>query len=166
MDYRKRGGRIKWLSSGAHSRIDSGGKNQRPQIWLRVGDPARILTSLCTFDAKAGGKTRSEENPFLTFQLMPTLTVIESVMLPMDFYNIYHSLERPFQAMSPFERVGITEQVDKFPAELSSGQQKRMRHPRLIANLPTLNYIMTAKIYIMQSKLDMFLNICYPSSRG
>ncbi len=75
---------------------------------------------------------------FQFFQLMPTLTVVENVMLPMDFCNVYAPRERRKQAMHLLERVDIAEQADKFPAALSGGQQQRVAIARALANNPPI----------------------------
>ncbi len=75
---------------------------------------------------------------FQFFQLMPTLTVVENVMLPMDFCNVYTPRERRSRAMRLLERVGIAEQADKFPTTLSGGQQQRVAIARALANDPPI----------------------------
>jgi putative ABC transport system ATP-binding protein len=75
---------------------------------------------------------------FQFFQLLPTLTVAENVMLPMDFAGkILPDLRRE-RAQQLLERVGIGEQADKFPATLSGGQQQRSAIARALANDPPL----------------------------
>ncbi len=75
---------------------------------------------------------------FQFFQLMPTLTVVENVMLPMDFCNVYTPRERRARAFSLLERVDIADQADKFPATLSGGQQQRVAIARALANDPPI----------------------------
>ncbi|MDO9302292.1 MAG: ATP-binding cassette domain-containing protein, partial [Anaerolineales bacterium] len=62
---------------------------------------------------------------FQFFQLLPTLTVAENIILPMDFCNTFPVKERRERAMSLLEKVGIAEQADKLPSDLSGGQQQR-----------------------------------------
>ncbi|MCP4359115.1 MAG: ABC transporter ATP-binding protein [Chloroflexi bacterium] len=73
---------------------------------------------------------------FQFFQLMPTLTVIENVMMPMDFCNVYPPRERRERALALLEQVGVANQADKFPAKLSGGQQQRVAIARALANDP------------------------------
>lgn len=75
---------------------------------------------------------------FQFFQLLPTLTIVENVMLPMDFCNTYSRKDRRERAFSLLEMVGIQEQADKFPATLSGGQQQRVAIARALANDPPL----------------------------
>ena len=75
---------------------------------------------------------------FQFFQLLPTLTVMENIVLPMDFCNSFPQRERNARAMSLLEKVGIAEQADKLPANLSGGQQQRAAIARALANDPQI----------------------------
>jgi putative ABC transport system ATP-binding protein len=75
---------------------------------------------------------------FQFYQLLPTLTVVENVLLPMDFCNAYPRRERAERAMSLLDQVGIAEQATRLPAELSGGQQQRAAIARAIANDPPI----------------------------
>jgi putative ABC transport system ATP-binding protein len=75
---------------------------------------------------------------FQFFQLLPTLTVVENVMLPMDFAKKIPAGVRRDQAQALLERVGIGDQADKLPATLSGGQQQRAAVARALANDPPL----------------------------
>jgi len=63
---------------------------------------------------------------FQFFQLLPTLTVVENVMLPMDFGGHRHPREREGRAMELLDRVGMADQARKLPASTSGGQSKSM----------------------------------------
>jgi putative ABC transport system ATP-binding protein len=75
---------------------------------------------------------------FQFFQLLPTLTVVENVMLPMDFAKKIPVGERRDRAQHLLERVGIGDQASKLPATLSGGQQQRAAIARALANDPPL----------------------------
>jgi len=75
---------------------------------------------------------------FQFFQLLPTLTVAENVMLPMDFCATFPAGRRRGRALDLLGQVGIAEQADKFPAMLSGGQQQRAAIARALANDPPL----------------------------
>lgn len=75
---------------------------------------------------------------FQFFQLLPTLTVAENVMLPMDFSKTLPFRERRKRALSLLERVAVTRHADKLPATLSGGEQQRVAIARALANEPPL----------------------------
>jgi putative ABC transport system ATP-binding protein len=75
---------------------------------------------------------------FQFFQLLPTLTILENVMLPMDFCATYPKKERKERALALLEKVNIREQADKFPSRLSGGQQQRVAIARALANDPPI----------------------------
>jgi putative ABC transport system ATP-binding protein len=75
---------------------------------------------------------------FQFFQLLPTLSVAENVMLPMDFCRTYPARERHDRAVGLLEQLGIADQADKLPTALSGGQQQRAAIARALANDPPL----------------------------
>ncbi len=75
---------------------------------------------------------------FQFFQLLPTLTVLENLMLPMDFCNTYNRRERKTRALALLERVDLVDQANKLPSALSGGQQQRVAIARALANDPPL----------------------------
>ena len=75
---------------------------------------------------------------FQFFQLMPTLTAIENVMLPMDLCDRWPAAGRRERARGLLARLGVADQADKFPAALSGGQQQRVAIARALANEPAL----------------------------
>ena len=75
---------------------------------------------------------------FQFFQLLPTLTAAENVMLPMDFSKTIPLRERRKRAVALLERVGVERQADKLPATLSGGEQQRVAIARALANEPPL----------------------------
>jgi putative ABC transport system ATP-binding protein len=75
---------------------------------------------------------------FQFFQLLPTLTALENVMLPMDFSGAIPAGERETRARALLARVGVGDQAAKLPATLSGGQQQRVAIARALANDPPL----------------------------
>lgn len=75
---------------------------------------------------------------FQFFQLLPTLTAAENVMLPMDFCKSLPFRERRKRALDLLERVAVTRHADKLPATLSGGEQQRVAIARALANEPPL----------------------------
>ena len=75
---------------------------------------------------------------FQFFQLLPTLTVLENVVAPMDFCNVWKPSERKDKAIALLERFEIADQAFKTPDMLSGGQQQRVAVARALANDPPL----------------------------
>ena len=75
---------------------------------------------------------------FQFFQLLPTLTVLENVRLPMDFCNQFAPAERNERAMSLLKLVGIEEFAHQLPSQLSGGQQQSAAIARALANDPQI----------------------------
>jgi len=75
---------------------------------------------------------------FQFFQLLPTLTILENVMLPMDFCATYPKPLARQRALRLLSDVGIAEHADKLPSALSGGQQQRAAIARALANDPPL----------------------------
>jgi len=75
---------------------------------------------------------------FQFFQLLPTLTAVENVILPMDYSRLYAPRERPERALHLLEQVGMIDEAHKLPAELSGGQLQSVAIARALANDPPL----------------------------
>ena len=75
---------------------------------------------------------------FQFFQLLPTLSLLENTMLPMDYCNMYSFNERPKRAMELLSMVGLEQQAHKLPGAVSSGQQQSAAIARALANDPAL----------------------------
>ncbi len=73
---------------------------------------------------------------FQFFQLLPTLTLIENIVLPMEFGRLYTAFERKERAMRLLEMVGMKELAHKLPSAISGGQQQRVAIARALANDP------------------------------
>lgn len=75
---------------------------------------------------------------FQFFQLMPTLTVLENVMMPMDFSGRIPSAQRKERAAALLRRVDMESHSHKFPSALSGGEQQRVAIARALANDPDI----------------------------
>ena len=75
---------------------------------------------------------------FQFFQLLPTLTVLENILLPMDFCNMFSTRERKDRALHLLEAVEMVDHAGKLPTALSGGQQQRVAIARALANDPAI----------------------------
>jgi len=120
--------------SGKSTLLNMIGGIDRPSSGsLRIG--GKDIQNL-THNDLAAWRGRSIGFVFQFFQLLPTLTVAENVMLPMDFAGVLPRSQRNARAMRLLERVGVADQADKLPSALSGGQQQRVAIARALANDP------------------------------
>ena len=103
------------------------------EIWVAGAPLHRFSTEKA---AKLRGKTMGVV--FQSFELLPTLTVLQNVMLPMDFARRYSLREQRERAMHLLEQVDIPEHAKKLPTALSGGQQQRLAIARAMANDPAI----------------------------
>ena len=75
---------------------------------------------------------------FQFFQLLPMLTLLENVMLPMDYAEMYEFEERPQKAKELLTLVGLEKEASKLPAAVSTGQQQAAAIARALACNPPL----------------------------
>ena len=112
-----------------------GGIDRPSQGTVRV---AGVLVHNASEDALARWRGRTVGIVFQFFQLLPTLTTAENVMLPMDFAGVRPVPERRPRALELLDLVGIADQADKLPRALSGGQQQRAAIARALANDPAI----------------------------
>ena len=103
------------------------------ELWV-AGSPIHTLTE----DGLAVWRGRAVGVVFQFFQLLPTLTVVENVMLPMDLSNSFRNGDRETRAMALLDEVEIADQAQKLPANISGGQQQRVAIARALANDPPI----------------------------
>jgi putative ABC transport system ATP-binding protein len=75
---------------------------------------------------------------FQFFQLLPTISVVENIMLPMDFCRTYPMRQREKRALELLDMVELAEHAYKLPTALSGGQQQRVAIARALANDPPI----------------------------
>lgn len=75
---------------------------------------------------------------FQFFQLLPTLSLLENTMLPMDYCNVYEYSERPERAMELLRMVGLEDHAYDLPASVSNGQQQAAAIARSLATDPPI----------------------------
>jgi len=102
---------------------------------IRVaGTPVHALGE----DDRAAWRGRSVGVVYQFFQLLPTLSVLHNVMLPMDLAGRLSVRDQKERAMRLLDQVGIAGHAHKLPAALSGGQQQRVAIARALANDPPI----------------------------
>jgi putative ABC transport system ATP-binding protein len=98
------------------------------------GRPVHVLSD----NQMAMWRGRNVGIVFQFFQLLPTLTALENVVMPMHFCGTYKSGGRRQRAMECLELVGMARQAHHLPSALSGGQQQRVAIARALANDPPI----------------------------
>ncbi|NMB89229.1 MAG: ATP-binding cassette domain-containing protein [Chloroflexi bacterium] len=75
---------------------------------------------------------------FQFFQLLPMLTLLENIMLPMDFCGLYTPRQRRERALMLLNLVDMDDHANKLPSAISGGQQQRVAIARALANDPPI----------------------------
>jgi len=75
---------------------------------------------------------------YQSFQLLPMLTLVQNVMMPMDMSGLFHPTKSKERALELLEMVELTEHAFKYPSQISGGQQQRVAIARALANDPPL----------------------------
>ena len=87
-------------------------------------------------DGRAAWRGRAVGVVLQFFQLLPTLTVLQNVMLPMDFADRYPIRQQRERALDLLDQMGIADHAHKLPSAVSGGQQQRIAIARALANDP------------------------------
>jgi putative ABC transport system ATP-binding protein len=95
------------------------------------------LTAL-TENQMAVWRGRSVGMVFQFFQLLPTLTILENVMLPMELCRVFPRQTRREQAIRLLQQVDMVDHSAKLPSAVSGGQQQRAAIARALANHPPI----------------------------
>ena len=75
---------------------------------------------------------------FQFFQLIPTLSLLQNIVLPMDFLGKLNKAQKQERALALLERVGLSDAAQRLPSQVSGGQQQRAAIARALANDPPL----------------------------
>jgi putative ABC transport system ATP-binding protein len=75
---------------------------------------------------------------YQSFQLLPMLTLVENITLPMDLCGLFNPKQSRVRALELLRLVEIEDQADKLPAHISGGQQQRVAIARALANDPPI----------------------------
>ncbi|MEX2466622.1 MAG: ABC transporter ATP-binding protein [Gemmatimonadota bacterium] len=89
-----------------------------------------------TEDGRAEFRARRVGFVFQTFHLLPTMTALENVLVPLELQGAFSGARE--RAESLLGRVGLADRADHYPAQLSGGEQQRVALARAFANRPTI----------------------------
>ena len=97
-----------------------------------------VNLAVLTEDERAGFRARNVGFVFQTFHLLPTLTALENVLVPLELSGGRPARELRERAGRLLERVGLGDRLDHYPAQLSGGEQQRVALARAFANRPRI----------------------------
>jgi putative ABC transport system ATP-binding protein len=101
-------------------------------------DGANLSVHDMSEDARALWRGKNMGVVYQSFQLLPMLTLVENIMLPMDFSDNFHPRKSRDRALELLELVELEEHANKLPAYISGGQQQRVAIARALANDPLI----------------------------
>jgi putative ABC transport system ATP-binding protein len=108
-------------------------KSTSGEIWV-AGTPVHKLGT----EKAAEWRGQTVGIVFQTFELLPTLTVLQNVILPMDFAHKYPLRMQRQRGMHLLEQMEIADHAHKLPSAVSGGQQQRVAIARALANEPPI----------------------------
>jgi len=97
-----------------------------------------IDLSTLTEDERAGFRARNVGFVFQTFHLLPTLTALENVLVPLELMGKGPARSLRDGAADLLDRVGLGDRLDHYPAQLSGVEQQRVALARAFANRPRI----------------------------
>ena len=103
------------------------------EVWV-AGTSVHTLAE----DERSRWRGRTVGVVYQSFELLPTLSLVGNVMLPMDLCGLYHPRRSPERARALLAQVGLGDHMAKPPTEISGGQQQRVAIARALANDPPL----------------------------
>lgn len=136
------------IEQGEHVAIvgkSGSGKSTLLNMLTGIDHPSQGMVKINSTDVHTLNESRLSEwrgknigIVFQFFQLIPTLTIAENILLAMDFVNVIPGRERTKRAGALLAQVGISQHADKLPAALSGGEQQRAAIARALANDPPI----------------------------
>ncbi|RJP48935.1 MAG: ABC transporter ATP-binding protein [Anaerolineaceae bacterium] len=106
-------------------------------VTVRIGSDGVAVHRLSESDL-ALWRGRTMGVIYQSFQLLPMLTLVENIILPMDLCGLYKPRESRERAMGLLRLVEIEEHADKYPTQISGGQQQRVAIARALINDPPI----------------------------
>jgi putative ABC transport system ATP-binding protein len=103
------------------------------EVWLN-GQPLHQLDE----DQRAAVRANGIGFVFQNFQLLPALTALENVSLPLEMSNLYSLNECQLRAQQWLDKVGLSQRISHYPTQLSGGEQQRVAIARAFACQPTV----------------------------
>jgi putative ABC transport system ATP-binding protein len=103
------------------------------QVWVD-GTPVHALDE----DQMASWRGRNVGVIYQSFELLPMLSLIDNVVLPMDFCGFYRPQKSVARAKELLAQVGLKDHMEKQPTKISGGQQQRVAIARALANDPPI----------------------------
>lgn len=103
------------------------------EIWVN-GTPVHKLST----EKAASWRGQNVGVVFQTFELLPTLTILQNITLAMDFAGRYSIRQRRERGLTLLEQMEIAEHAHKLPSAISGGQQQRVAIARALANDPPI----------------------------
>jgi putative ABC transport system ATP-binding protein len=94
--------------------------------------------SALTEDERAEFRSRNVGFVFQTFHLIPTLSALDNVMVPMELAGVVPRGSMRTRALGLLERVGLDDRAHHYPAQLSGGEQQRVALARAFVNEPKI----------------------------
>ena len=102
---------------------------------IRIGN---VHVQQLNEDGRSRWRCRTIGFIFQSFELIPDLSLLDNVILPLDFLGEYHPKESREKAVSLLEMVGLGDHIQKKPSEISGGQQQRVAIARALINDPEI----------------------------
>jgi len=107
------------------------------EVFVRTDDKKLSVHDMGE-DARALWRGQNMGVVYQSFQLLPMLTLLENIMLPMDLSNNFHPRRSRDRALELLQLVELEEHAHKLPAFISGGQQQRVAIARALANDPQI----------------------------
>jgi putative ABC transport system ATP-binding protein len=123
---------------------------------VKVGD---VLVHDLDEDQRALWRGRNLGVVYQFFQLMPTLTILDNVLLPMDLCGNFRGRQSMERAMELLQKVELQDHAHKKPSAISGGQQQRVAIARALANDPPILIADEPTGRLDQATAEMILQI-------
>ncbi len=107
------------------------------EVWVNTNGTSINLTDLSENELTLW-RGRTMGVIYQSFQLLPMLSLVQNVMMPMDMSGLYHPRKSKERALDLLDMVELSDHAFKFPDQISGGEQQRVAIARALANNPPL----------------------------